>query len=186
MSVQSGKSLLQPTPKLSWKVKFFYSLGHIYNDLIVSVWFSYTLLFFKFQFSGVLAGVLILVGQFADAIASPFVGFESDRSAHVWLCARYGRRKTWHLIGTIMNTISVPFVYNQCLNCEDSPQYARFIYYAVLIIIWQAGWAATQVKFNSFLLKVCLINLFVKVSHVSLITDLTRDTNERITLNAYR
>ena len=151
-SVCSTKSLLPP--KLSWRVKFFYSLGHIYNDLIVSIWFSYTLLFFKFQFSGSLAGSLILLGQVADALASPFVGFESDRSSHMWLCSKYGRRKTWHLVGTIMNTISVPFVYNSCFNCEDAPEVTRFFYYAILIVIWQFGWAATQVC-------IILVNAFV-------------------------
>ncbi|CAG2101691.1 unnamed protein product [Medioppia subpectinata] len=157
-------------PKLPFKTKFFYSLGHIYNDLTVSIWFSYTLLYFKYQFDDSMAGALILIGQFADAIASPVVGFQSDRPSDLWIF-RYGRRKTWHLLGVIMNTISVPIVYNTpCFpgNCELASSWARFAWYAVLIIIFQSGWAATQ------------------VSHVSLIVDLTDDTNERIALNAYR
>ena len=48
--------------KLSFKTKLFYSLGHVYNDLTVSIWFSYTLLYFKFQFDDSLAGALILIG----------------------------------------------------------------------------------------------------------------------------
>lgn len=107
-SLTSAKSLLPG--KLSLKTKFFYSLGHIYNDLTVSIWFSYTLLFFQYRFSGSLAGALILLGQVADAIASPFVGYESDKSGSFWFCAIYGKRKTWHLLGVIMNTISVPLV----------------------------------------------------------------------------
>ncbi|KAJ6219495.1 hypothetical protein RDWZM_005307 [Blomia tropicalis] len=165
-SLSSCKSLLGP--KLSWKTKFFYSLGHIYNDLTVSIWFSYTLLFFQYRFTGSLGGTLILLGQVADAIASPFVGYESDKSANMWLCRTYGRRKMWHLVGVLMNTISVPLVYNHCFGCDNAPEWSQFIYYAVLVIIFQAGWAATQ------------------VSHVSLITDLTNDTNERIALNSYR
>ena len=44
-SVASSKSLLPS--KLSLRTKIFYSLGHIYNDLTGSIWFSYTLLFFQ-------------------------------------------------------------------------------------------------------------------------------------------
>ena len=130
--------------------------------------FSYTLLFFQYRFTGSLGGTLILLGHVADAIASPFVGYESDKSANMWLCRTYGRRKMWHLVGVLMNTISVPLVYNHCFGCDNAPEWSQFIYYAVLVIIFQAGWAATQ------------------VSHVSLITDLTNDTNERIALNSYR
>lgn len=39
----------------------------------------------------------MLTGQLADGIATPLVGYESDRRGN--LC-NYGRRKTWHLIGT--------------------------------------------------------------------------------------
>lgn len=36
--------------------------------------------------------------QVADALATPFVGFHSDSNDNFWFC-RYGRRKTWHLVG---------------------------------------------------------------------------------------
>jgi len=127
--------------KLSLKTKLFYSVGHVYNDLTVSIWFSYTLLYFKFQFDDSLAGALILIGQVADAVASPFVGFESDKNPNIWIC-RYGRRKTWHLLGVIMNSIT-PLVYSTPFGCDDvsqCSQWSRFLYYSVLIIIFQSGW----------------------------------------------
>lgn len=36
-------------------------------------------------------------GQIADAISTPFVGFESDKTVSGFF--NYGRRKSWHLIG---------------------------------------------------------------------------------------
>lgn len=42
------------------------------------------------------AGVLLLVGQVADGICTPLIGYESDRSPG---CRNYGKRKTWHLVG---------------------------------------------------------------------------------------
>ncbi len=55
-----------------------------FSDLCAAVWFSYTLIFFQLQFKSNIAGVLILLGQVADAIATPFVGFESDRNICVY------------------------------------------------------------------------------------------------------
>ncbi|CAG2181665.1 unnamed protein product, partial [Oppiella nova] len=45
---------------------------------------------------------------------------------------------------------------------------SQIIYYGFFIVIFQFGWAAVQ------------------VGHVSLITDLTQNTKERVELNAYR
>ena len=66
----------QTLSRLSWKTKLFYSFGHIYNDLCASIWFSYTLIFFQMQFKGTIAGSLLLLGQIADALATPFIGSE--------------------------------------------------------------------------------------------------------------
>ena len=154
--------------KLSLKTKLFFSVGHIYNDLCASIWFSYTLLFFKLHLECNYAGALLLLGQVADALATPFIGFESDRNdtSH-WMC-RYGKRKTWHLVGTLLVTISFPFIFNVCINCENASSVPKFVYYGAFIIFFQFGWAAVQ------------------VGHVSLITDLTKSSSERIELNAYR
>lgn len=51
------------------------------------------------QFDGTLAGVVLLVGQLADGISTPIVGILSDRENKIPMCAKYGRRKVWHLIG---------------------------------------------------------------------------------------
>jgi Na+/melibiose symporter-like transporter len=137
-------------------------------DLCAAVWFSYTLIFFQLQFKGNISGILILLGQVADAIATPFIGFESDRNntSH-WLC-RYGKRKTWHLLGTVLVAISIPFIFNQCIECKNASETLKLVYYSTFIVIFQFGWAAVQ------------------VGHVSLITDLTPNSKERVELNAYR
>ncbi len=50
-----------------------------------------------------LSGIILLIGQVADALATPLVGILSD---HGQCCCiggqklcNYGRRKIWHLIG---------------------------------------------------------------------------------------
>ncbi|KAG8227818.1 hypothetical protein J437_LFUL010976 [Ladona fulva] len=76
-----------------------YGVGHVLNDVCASMWFTYLLVFFHLvlKFNSAFSGLVLLIGQVADAIATPFVGIESDRTDDFWLC-RYGRRKTWHLL----------------------------------------------------------------------------------------
>jgi Na+/melibiose symporter-like transporter len=136
--------VLQPDV-VSKKSKFAYSVGHVLNDLCASMWFSYILVFYHrvVKFSNASAGYLLLIGQVADAISTTFIGFESDRVRTGLF--HYGRRKTWHLIGVICVLFSFPFCFNLCIECKDSSLWAQFIYYAMFIIIFQFGWACSQI-----------------------------------------
>lgn len=153
---------------LTLRTRITYSVGHVFNDLCASMWFTYLLVYqhFVLQFDNSIAGDLLLIGQIADALATPFVGIESDKPDQ--FCCKYGRRKTWHLLGTICVLTSFPFLFLKCVGCSNSHQSAQFIYYAAFITIFQFGWAAVQ------------------VSHLSLIPDLTPISSERVELNAYR
>ncbi|KAI1283167.1 Major facilitator superfamily domain-containing protein 12 [Halotydeus destructor] len=119
------------------------------------------------QFSPSLAGIALLVGQIADGIATPFVGIESDRDTD-WILCRYGKRKTWHLLGTICVLVSFPIIFTSCPGCQHAEQYAQVIYYSAFIVIFQFGWASVQ------------------ISHLAMIPDLTPHSNERVELNAWR
>lgn len=96
-------SLANPEKKLSNRVLISYGFGHMSNDLTSSMWFSYLLVFFHYvlNFSSSSSGILLLIGQLADGLATPVVGILSDKGAGYWLC-RYGHRKTWHLIGKLI------------------------------------------------------------------------------------
>ena len=52
------------------------------------------------QFNNIYSGVILFIGQIADGISTVFVGFFSDRGDAYWLSRQFGRRKSWHLIGT--------------------------------------------------------------------------------------
>lgn len=145
-----------------------FGVGHVLNDLCASIWFSYLLVFFHgvLQFSNTMAGNILLVGQIADGIATPFVGFESD---NLNVACRYGRRKTWHLVGTICVTLCFPLIFIQCIGCDQqTSETAQFVYYAPLVVIFQFGWAATQ------------------INHLALIPDLTSNDHESVILNSLR
>ncbi|XP_021379623.1 major facilitator superfamily domain-containing protein 12-like isoform X2 [Mizuhopecten yessoensis] len=147
--------------------RFLYSMGHVLNDLTASMWFSYLIIYFHQvkQFNNVLAGYLMLIGQVSDALFTPFIGFESDRTQGF---LKIGKRKSWHLIGTICVACSFPFIFNECITCGHAQDGYQFIYYAPFVIIFQFGWASTQ------------------ISHLSLIPDLTTKEDERVELNGMR
>lgn len=145
-----------------------YATGHFLNDLCASMWFTYFLVYFHsvLGFTSFNAGVLLLVGQVADGICTPLVGYESDRRVG---CLKYGRRKSWHLIGTLSVIISFPFIFNPCLGCKDNtPQWVGLIYFIPFIVIFQFGWAATQ------------------ISHLSLIPELAKNDHDKVELTAFR
>ena len=157
-------------PKLSWSKKLSYGLGHVFNDLCASMWFTYLLPFFQqvLGFDAMFAGVILLTGQLADGISTLFVGYFSDKGDDLWLCSRYGKRKTWHLIGTICVVLSFPFIFMPCIECADSDQSTQLAYYLVFVVVFQFGWAATQ------------------ISHLAMIPDLSSCTHERTGLTSVR
>ncbi|XP_038574843.1 major facilitator superfamily domain-containing protein 12-like [Micropterus salmoides] len=145
-----------------------YAVGHFLNDLCASMWFTYLLVFYHsvLGFQNTNAGVLLLVGQIADGICTPLIGYESDRTPG---CGNYGKRKTWHLVGTLSVMVSFAFIFNQCPHCDSlTPQWASLLYFVPFIIVFQFGWAATQ------------------ISHLSLIPELVTCEHAKVELTAYR
>lgn len=145
-----------------------YAVGHFLNDLCASMWFTYLLVYYHavLGFQNSYAGLLLLIGQIADGVCTPLIGYESDRTPG---CGSYGKRKTWHLIGTASVLLSFSFIFNQCLGCNEfTPQWASFFYFIPFIIIFQFGWAATQ------------------ISHLSLIPELVKSESAKVELTAYR
>lgn len=84
---------------MSLAARLSYAVGHFLNDLCASMWFTYLLLYLHSvrAYSSRGAGLLLLLGQVADGLCTPLVGYEADRAAG--RCARCGPRKAWHLVG---------------------------------------------------------------------------------------
>lgn len=116
------------------------------------------------SFNNIYAGSLLLVGQIADAIATPLIGFESDAASG---CCGYTKRKSWHLFGIFCTAVSFPFIFSPVYGGNAS-DLSVFIYYSAFVIIFQIGWASVQ------------------ISHLSLIPELTTDKTEIAGLNGWR
>ncbi|KAI5708355.1 hypothetical protein M8J77_021090 [Diaphorina citri] len=203
------------TPNLiSWWTWIAYSQGHVYNDLCASMWFTYLLPYFQkcVLLSPSNAGLLMLIGQVADALATPVIGLYSDRGSTAWYCA-LGRRKTWHIIGSVLVTFSFPFIFSPVLPFLDfSSSVAHVAYFVPFICLFQFGWAAVQIahlslvpdltpnenertsllsipKVASFTPFICLFQFgwaVVQIAHLSLVPDLTPNENERTSLLSVR
>ena len=143
-----------------------YGVGHVLNDLCASMWFSHLLVFYQkvVQVSTTEAGLMLLIGQIVDGIATPIIGIESDRVNKY----KYGRRKVWHLGGVIAVALTFPFIFNLCIGCENPSHWSLFVYYIPFIFIFQVGWAAVQ------------------ISHLSLIPELAANSDEKVVLNVLR
>ena len=146
--------------------RFSYGVGHVLNDLCASMWFTHFLVFYQkvVLLSSVEAGALLLIGQIVDGLATPIVGTESDQTRYY----SYGKRKVWHLAGTVAVALSFPFIFNLCITCENASHWPLFVYYVPFIIIFQVGWAAVQ------------------ISHLALIPEIAATTGDKVTLNATR
>lgn len=152
---------------LSLSQKFFFSLGHFSNDLDSAMWFTYLLIYFTgvANISSVEAGYLILLGQVVDGVSTLAIGYESDRIAG--FCG-YSKRKSWHLIGTVMTSVSFIFLFLPVIGGNQTFDLVKVIYYAPFCILFQMGWA------------------FVQNSHLTLVAELTPNESERVALNSYR
>ena len=84
--------------RLTFSQRLAYSIGHVLNDLCASMWFSYLIIYFHLvkDFNNKLSGYIMLIGQVSDALFTPFIGYESDRTVGI---PKLGKRKTWHLVG---------------------------------------------------------------------------------------
>jgi len=158
--------------KWSSQTLWGYGVGHFQSDLVATMWFSYLLVVLE-QIVGlpkVNAGILLSIGQLTDGIATPLVGLGLDK---LGLCgAKYSKRKSWHLMGTLLITISFPFIYSPPPgydpDLENWTGTQLMFYYIPFIVLFQIAWASAQ------------------VSHLSLIPCLTCKDSARVQLTSLR
>lgn len=146
---------------LSRSRQFGYGVGHVLNDLCAACWFSYLLVYLSkvALLSDTQTGLLMLIGQVADGLATPIVGFLSDRTT-----SHHGRRTLWVCIGSLAVAGTFPMIYHlPVFNSID-----RTVYYAFFIILFQLAWASVQ------------------VSHLALAPELSYDKQERAWLTTLR
>ena len=83
MRQRKPASPVEEPPQLPHSQVFFYSLGHVFNDLCAATWFSYLLPFLTFavRLDSGQAGIVMFSGQIA-------VSAESQSALTIEVCAR--------------------------------------------------------------------------------------------------
>ena len=81
---------------------------------------------------------------------------------------RVPQKKSCHLVGTLFVLVSFPFIFGPCLGCEEWPEWAQLLYYALFATIFHFGSACVQ------------------ISHLALIPVLAGQPGERTQLTAIR
>jgi len=125
-----------------------YGVGHFQNDITSTILLSFLPLFLKeispidSERPGYWVGFVVVVGQVVDSLMTPLIGFLSDRT-HTSI----GKRKPWHIFGSIFTLISFLMLLEPCFYCNsDTAKIANSTFFFCL---YNVGWAASQVSHMS-------------------------------------
>ena len=103
-----------------------------------------------------LIGTVMLAARIFDAVTDPVIGFMSDRTQ-----SRFGRRKPWVAIGSLMTIIAVWFLFRP----GDSATITYFLTFSVLLYL---AWTVMEIPYVAWMLE------------------MSRDAKERNRINAFR
>ena len=139
---------------LSDKLIWAFSVGHMPNDLIASIWFNY----YAFYLTNIIkigffyAGMAIFLGQLADVFGTIIAGRLSDKHKKIHI----------YIPGVCLVLLSSLSIYFP-IRISENPFYL-FVYYSFLGILLNLGYS------------------FVMNSHYALISNLTNDIKTRALL----
>uniref|UniRef100_A0A5K4F8Q4 Major facilitator superfamily domain-containing protein 12 n=1 Tax=Schistosoma mansoni TaxID=6183 RepID=A0A5K4F8Q4_SCHMA len=183
---------------MKWISKIAYGTGQMLKDLVAGVISIFCIIFYEncISLSSSQVGGLILCGQIINGLATPLIGYLSDRSlgptekstaGHQSITCEdesvkkdkrllyrmkrqlwLGRRKSWHLGGCLLIVIAFPLMFGQPEYLVGLPVWAKLLINGMFIICVQVGWAAVQIP------------------HLSIINDLTDQHDERVLLASLR
>lgn len=147
--------------KLPYVTKLAYGSGDL-GTAITAALRGFFLLFFLTdvaRLSPASAATILLIGRFWDAFNDPLIGWLSDRTV-----TRWGRRRPWLLIGAIPFGLFF-FLLWYVPPFDDT---GKFIYYVVISLLLDTAYTV------------------INVPYTALTPELTRDYDERTSLNSFR
>jgi len=154
------------TITLSVKDQIGFGLGHILNDILASVWFAYTLIFYKLA-TGPPGYILVVFGQAVDCAATLFIGFFFDIDSDNVRFFKNGKYKAWYMAGFVMVILSFSHCFLELPFMIDD-QAMRFWLYMLSGLTAQIGWT------------------FCQISHLTMMNTLSVTSADRVRLTALR
>ncbi len=125
-----------------------YAVGHFQNDITSTILLSFMPLFLKeispidSTHPGYWVGMVVFIGQIIDSLMTPMVGYLSDRTH-----TRIGKRKPWHIAGSMLTLISFFMLLEPCFYCTSDAQ--KIANSTIFFCLYNIGWAACQVSHMS-------------------------------------
>lgn len=156
---------MKPPQTSSEKVPLITKLAFGAGDVgpaVATAIMSFFLLYFFTDVARInpaLAGVILLINKIWDSINDPIIGVLSDR-----VHTRWGRRRPWFLFGAIPFGLTF-FLLFQVPNLGDA---GKFWYYLIVSLMLDTAFTV------------------VNVPYTALTPELSRDYDERTSLNSYR
>ena len=151
-----------PMPKLTLPVKLAYGAGDLGAGL-TSQFLAFFLLIFLTDVVGMnpgIAGSVLAVGKFWDAVNDPLVGMLSDRTK-----TRWGRRYPWIFLTAIPFGLSYFFIW---IVPGFQGEWLTFWYYVAITTIFQVFFTTTNLPYTT------------------LTAEMTQDYDERTSLTSFR
>lgn len=147
-------------------------LGHVLNDVIRQLFFSFRLVYFMnvLGLSASLSGWLLLEKPLVHIVLSPVSAILVDRVYIPFVSRKIGKRKSWHLLGTILEAVFIPFFFatHYLIQSENSKTELMMIHLGILNVILAFG------------------DGILDISHLSLIAVIARDQMEAVEMNSLR
>ena len=152
--------------------QFSFGVGHVINDVTRLLMLSYRLVFLMkvVNMSASNAGWIVVFSRVSNAIIiRPIAGYMCDKISIPVLSRRHGKKKSWHLIGTVLQVVSMPLLFSNCLVCSSEPsQWELIAYYGTINTL---GWISI---------------ILIETAHLSLIPFIAKDQKEAVKLNGLR
>lgn len=130
--------------KLSIKEKYSFGIGAIGKDAVYAI-VSIYLMFYFTDVLGIAAGFvggLFFVARIWDAINDPIMGLIVDNTR-----TRWGKFRPWILIGTLVNSVVLIFLFTDCGLTGN----ALYIYVSIIYILWSMTYTLMDVPYWSML-----------------------------------
>jgi glycoside/pentoside/hexuronide:cation symporter, GPH family len=150
------------TGKLSVGTKLGFGVCDLGGNLFFTALGFYAMIYLTdtVGIPAVVAGAVIMIGKLCDAVWDPVLGYLSDRTRTKW-----GRRRPYMFIGSVPLFLAMWFFFTNPRIADPK-----------LLVAWGA--------FAFILLN--MIYSVVNIPYSSLTPELTKDYNERSSLNGYR
>ncbi len=132
--------------QISLKEKASFGIGAVGKDAACAIIYIYLMIYFTdvVGVSAAFVGVIFLIARLWDAINDPIMGWIVDNTK-----TRWGKFRPWILIGTIVNSIIVLFLfYNPAQFLGET---GVMIYCAVFYILWGMSYTMMDIPYWSMI-----------------------------------